>query len=143
MLVPQVTDPEIGTTINHRLSHAFGQRMILKKLKKTSDADAAPWIENEQVVILTQDDLGAARERKREHVIVLRIAAVQLPIKVRIDALPVTFDAFDQFDDRLGRDAQPRPRRDIAEFIQLFSMIEKLVCERSKLKEFPRRPRRK
>ncbi len=73
------------------------QRMILQELEESHDADASPRVEDEQVVILRQDELRRSRQCQREHVVVLRVATVELRVQVRLDALPVPLDASDEF----------------------------------------------
>src|SRR4051812_25800636 len=101
--------------------------MVLSKLEETHNANTPPWIENQQVVIFSQDNLCPPRECERQHVIILRVTTVELYIEIGFDALTISHDALDQLSDRLRRDFQPRPRRDVAKFGKLLSVIENLM----------------
>src|SRR6266550_9295192 len=102
------------------------QRMILKELEEPHDADPTPRVEHEQIIILSEDDFRRARECECQHVVVFRIATIELRIQIRFDALTVPLDTLDQFSNSLRRDVQPRPRRDIAKLSELLRVINKL-----------------
>lgn len=115
--------------------------MLPKELKKPHDSNAAPRGQNEQIVVFRQDNFSTSSERQGQYVVILRIATVELCTHVRVDALAIPLETFNELDNGLGGDFEPRPRRDIAQLAELLGVIEKLMVQRSEFEELPRRPR--
>jgi hypothetical protein len=90
---------QFGWLLNRRIRRecvlVMPQGMILKELKEASDSNAPPWAQNEQVFILAQNEISVSDQSERKHIVVLRVTAIVHHVKVRIDALAITFNASD------------------------------------------------